>query len=96
MDHPPETAHHATDRGAGKVSRSIELAREPDGINEQSPLLPPRASEDVEPIPPLDGVFSPSESSSNSLLAVTSVLERNSHETKSSWYLFLLTLSMFG
>ena len=83
--------HQICDVRAG--SRSVDLIHEQDGINEQSPLLRPTTSEDVERLPPPETVFSPSESDND---WVVDAQVESRHETKSSSYLFLLTLSIVG
>ena len=76
-----------------RTSKSIDLTKEADSINEQSPLLPARTSADVGPLPPLESVFSPSDS--DNTWHVDDFTEHG-QETRSSWYLFLLTLCMLG
>lgn len=74
-------------------NRSVNLAKEQDGENEQSPLLAASTSDDeltLVPPMPTDTQTSP----------VRSTFDTQAQEvrqdTKSSWYLFLLTLSMLG
>ena len=84
----------ATAQKVRKAGNSIDMAREQDGVNEQSPLLPPRGSEDIEPLPQLESIRSPSDTSSN--WAAAAQVDHEQEETRSSWYLFLLTLSISG
>lgn len=79
--------------GSVRSKRSVDLAKEQDGGNEHSPLLAARTSDDeltLVPPMPTDTQTSP----------VRYTFDAHSHETrqdsKSSWYLFLLTLSMLG
>ncbi|KAK3716801.1 hypothetical protein LTR37_006151 [Vermiconidia calcicola] len=88
---PVTNSNAKTDRR--RTSKSIDLTKEADSINEQSPLLPARTSADVGPLPPLERVFSPSDSD-NTWHADDST--EYGQETRSSWYLFLLTLCMLG
>ena len=79
--------------GHGRVaSKNIDMAK---SVNEQSPLLPPRTSEEIEDVPPLDAVFSPSGSEGGNSW-VADAQDSLRQETKSNWYLFLLTLAMGG
>lgn len=73
--------------------KSIDATKDEDRVNEASPLLAARVGEDFEHVPPLDSVFSPSESDNS---WVADAPDDLTQETKSSWYLFLLTLSMAG
>lgn len=62
------------------------------GVNEHSPLLAPtKKSQDVGHLAPLESVLSPSDSDRWNAEGETEV-----QETKSSWYLFLLTLAIAG
>ena len=88
---------HAGSDDTRRLSRSIEIARETDGVSEQSPLLPSQPTEDIESLPTLESVWRPSEASnSNWVRDYTSPQPNHGEETKSSWQLFLLTVSMFG
>ncbi|KXT01887.1 hypothetical protein AC578_2171 [Pseudocercospora eumusae] len=73
------------------VRASIEISKE-DGLHEQSPLLPPRASEERGSISTFSAVNSPDRSDSETWNAEQGTRE----ESKSSCYLFLLTLSFLG
>lgn len=79
--------------GRGRSRDSVDLAKEPDGGDEHSPLLTARTNDDeltLVPPMPTDTQNSP----------IRSTFDPRSHETpqesKSSWYLFLLTLCMLG
>jgi solute carrier family 45 protein 1/2/4 len=75
----------------GASSRGI---RDNDGQNdEQSPLLPPRTSDEVGALPNFPGVMSPGSSSSGDAWNHDNGKREPS---KSSWYLFLLTISFAG
>ena len=79
--------------GQGCASKSVDLAKGQDGENEQSPLLAARTSDDeltLVPPMPTDTQTSPVRS------AFPSQAHELPQETKSSWYMFLLTLSMLG
>lgn len=73
-----------------RSSKSLDLMKAEDDVNESSPLLRARASEDVGPLPPLSNLTSPR---SDESWDVEGGLEQ---ESKSSWYMFLLTLSIAG
>lgn len=74
-----------------RSSKSIDLFKADDGkMNEQSPLLGPRTSEDVGQLPPLQSVLSPGSSGS------WNAGEETRQETKSSRYLMLLTVVIGG
>lgn len=66
------------------------MLKEENGQNEQSPLLAPKRSEDAPSLPPLAGVMSPDHED-----PWEDGLDPKP-ETKSSWYLILLTLSIGG
>lgn len=79
--------------GRSRSVKSADLTKEQDGSNEHSPLLAARTSDDeltLVPPMPTDTETSP----------VRSTFDPQAHEmqqeSKSSWYLFLLTLSMLG
>jgi solute carrier family 45 protein 1/2/4 len=76
----------------GRAS-SLEI-RQGDGVNdEQSPLLPARTSDDVGAVPHLPSVMSPGSSSGEDGWNIDTGRREPS---KSSWYLFLLTISFAG
>ena len=91
---PDSSRPGSTGNDTSRLHRSIEMAREQDGWNEQSPLLDARRSGDIEPLPPLDDVLSPIEGDRNEW--TPDKHEEARQETKSSWYLLLLTLSIGG
>lgn len=79
--------------GNAPDSKSVDMAKGSDSGNEDSPLLAPRASDDeltLVPPMPTDTQTSP----------VRSTFDPRVHElqqeSKSSWYLFLLTVCMLG
>lgn len=73
--------------------RSSDLGKEQDGGSEHSPLLFPRTSDDeLTLVPPM-----PTDTQTSPVRSTFDAHERaESQDTKSSWYLFLLTLSMLG
>jgi len=74
-------------------SKSIDKIKREAGVwNEQSPLLGPRGSEEVERLSPLDNVLSPASDESWDGDGDGD----ESQETKSSWYLLLLTMAIGG
>ncbi|KAK0827255.1 hypothetical protein LTR03_016914 [Friedmanniomyces endolithicus] len=74
-----------------RASKSMDLLKREDGfMNEQSPLLVPRRSEDVGYLPPLSNVLSPDENED------WNEEEDAMRDTKSTGYLFLLTLAIGG
>ncbi len=74
-----------------RASKSMDLLKREDGfMNEQSPLLAPRPSEDVGYLPPLSSVLSPDENED------WNEEEDALQDTKSTGYLFLLTLAIGG
>lgn len=77
-----------------RSGRSIDLIKEEDGLNEGSPLLAPRRSKDLGHLPPLDSIVSPSESGDSWIADAPE--DYKSQESKSSWYMFLLTFCMLG
>lgn len=79
--------------GEARSERSAGSAKEQDGWNEQSPLLAARASDDeltLVPQMPTDTQTSPVRSTFDAQA------QKRQHDSKSSWYLCLLTLSMLG
>ena len=74
---------------------SSDVERDQGGSNEQSPLLAARTSTEIESPWSLRSVLSPTGSDQN-FLAEADLHEDSRQETKSSWYLFLLTLTMSG
>lgn len=72
-----------------RASKSLDLIKREDGVNEHSPLLAPRRSQDVGDLPPLSTITSPEDEDWH---------EERDHmqETKSSWYLFLMTFCLGG
>ncbi|CAK3835869.1 General alpha-glucoside permease [Lecanosticta acicola] len=82
----------SSSRVNGGLRTSMDV-KEEDVFDEQSPLLPPRTSEEIGKVPALSGVTSPDESSGE----VSWDGDIGSkEESKSSWYLFLLTISLGG
>lgn len=77
-----------------RSGRSIDLVKEEDRANEASPLLSARRSKDLAPLPPLESIASPSDSDDN--WVADAPHEWKQQESKSSWYMFLLTLCMLG
>lgn len=69
------------------------LEHKEDNLDEQSPLLPARLSDDVGHVPPLSTVMSPDSSSQGEAWNADS---GKNEESKSSWYLLLLTISIGG
>ena len=91
LSHSRQSSDH---RGNADIwrGRSKDLIEAEDGrTNEASPLLRPRVSEDVGDLPPLQDVFSPGSNASD-----RHPDEESRQETKSSWYLLLLTLGIGG
>jgi hypothetical protein len=78
-----------------RASKSLDLVKERDAINEQSPLLTARTSKDLGNIPQLDSLTSPDDDTDDEWNAETPY-EYRQQESKSSWYMFLLTLCMLG
>jgi hypothetical protein len=78
--------------GGRRASKSIDVLRQEEGkVNEQSPLLGPRGNAGMEEVRPLSLSPLQSPESGDSWDA-----EGNREESKSSWYLFLLTLALGG
>lgn len=76
----------------GRLRKSVDMKDE-DIVDEQSPLLPARTSDEIGKVPALPDVMSPDDSSGESPWdADTGTKE----QSKSSWYLFLLTISLGG
>lgn len=69
-----------------RSSKSADLSKEEQ--NESSPLIGPREAEDMGSLPLLSGVPSPNDDDDWN--------EDQTQETKSSWYLMLLTLAIGG
>jgi solute carrier family 45 protein 1/2/4 len=80
-----------TRRDSPRISDLKSHDRISDSLDEQSPLLPARTSDDVGHVPSLSTVMSPDSVSSTGEGYVDS-----SEKSKSSWYLFLLTISIGG
>ncbi|GAB7360307.1 hypothetical protein MBLNU230_g8064t1 [Neophaeotheca triangularis] len=74
-------------------SRSIDLLKEEDHLNEHSPLLAATERADNPKLPPLEPILSPS---SVGTWEDDDPQERERQETKSSGYLLLLTLAIGG
>lgn len=62
-------------------------------MDEASPLLSPRSSEGVETPPALDTALDPDD---RGWLSDEDVRAHDHEETKSTWYLILLTISIGG
>lgn len=75
----------------GGIKSSLDL--KDNTLDEQSPLLPARGSEDVGHVPSLSTVMSPDDSSQGEAWNADAGKQEQS---KSSWYLFLLTISIGG
>lgn len=67
-------------------------SKDDDAISEQSPLLPPRTSQDDGKLPYIPGIFSPDRDSAESWDAE----EGTRQESKNSWYLLALTVAFAG
>lgn len=79
--------------GGVRSHKGIDLAKEQDGGNEHSPLLAARTSEDgLTLVPPM-----PTDAEMSSVRsAFDPQTLKARQESKSTWFLFLLTLSMLG
>ncbi|KAI5365402.1 putative major facilitator superfamily, MFS transporter superfamily [Septoria linicola] len=90
LDEARRTSISKPHPNGGRVRYSADIKN--DDLTEQSPLLPPRTSEDDGELPYLPGIFSPDQSSNKSWDA-----EEGAHEeSKSSWYLLALTVAFGG
>ncbi|KAK4543151.1 hypothetical protein LTR36_005929 [Oleoguttula mirabilis] len=90
----PNSRQSTDQKGNGDFRRgkSIDLIKGEDGrLHEASPLLGPRMSADIGHLPPLQHVLSP-----GSDVSEWNPDEEMGQETKSTWYLFLLTLGIGG
>ncbi|KAK5121993.1 hypothetical protein LTR85_004565 [Meristemomyces frigidus] len=90
----PNSRASTDQKGNGdfRRGRSIDLIKgEVERVNEASPLLGPRRSADIGHLPPLQHVLSP-----GSDISDWNPDEEISQETKSSWYLMLLTIGIGG
>jgi hypothetical protein len=94
IDDPSHKSKLNVNREIRRASKTIDLVKDVDGVNEASPLLPPRASEDLAPLPPLESIASPNDSD-DSWNVETPYAFRN-EDSRSSWYMLLLTLCMLG
>ncbi|KAK5133164.1 hypothetical protein LTR08_008100 [Meristemomyces frigidus] len=90
----PHSRQSSDQKGSAdfRRGRSMDLIKaEDERPNEASPLLGPRTSEDVGHLPPLQDVISPGSDASG-----WNPEEQSRQDTKSPWYLFLLTLGIGG
>jgi solute carrier family 45 protein 1/2/4 len=86
----PSSPKRDSPRDSGLKS---SLDHKEDTLDEQSPLLPPRTSDDVGHVPSLSTVMSPTPSSQGEAWNADSGKKEAS---RSSWYLLLLTISIGG
>lgn len=82
-----------TMNGEERGSKSVDVVKGRDGANEQSPLLAPRTSdEELTLVPPM-----PTDTQTSPVRSTFDPQAQDMpQETKSSWYMCLLTLSMLG
>ncbi|KAK5167542.1 uncharacterized protein LTR77_007241 [Saxophila tyrrhenica] len=93
-DDNPRPSFQSYNGDVRRASKSIDLVKEVDGVNEASPLLRPRMSKDMSALPPLESITSPSDDDDDWIADAPHEYEQQ--ESKSSWYLFLLTFCMMG
>lgn len=85
----------AADGNRGAKRRSLDPTTDQDGSNDTVPLLHQTAEYDVPALPPV-GDTTLTSSLAGSLDSQDLESGHGGDETKSSWYLFLLTLSIGG
>ncbi|PIA91643.1 General alpha-glucoside permease [Cercospora beticola] len=90
LDESPRSSLSKPLSNGGSMRYSVDGKN--DALNEQSPLLPARTSEDDGKVPHLPSIYSEDRRSSESWTA-----EEGTHEkSKSSWYLLALTIAFGG